>query len=168
MQWYEDNVCVWYHGDLPRGSLREKKCPSLHMVSENDSGNWALVFCFGWKTWRIVSLCLKLSASYISSGYFKSSCPLSTRLYPTYLRILEVIFLEQLFNFKRTFKLLCWKCKRWLLTCKASQREREIFFPLLKKGHELLKHLVDVVSGNVAVYNVKDLNWFCSRDAMSR
>ena len=35
---------------------------------------------------------------------------------------------------------------------------REIFFPLLKKGHELLKHLVDVVSGNVAVYNVKDLN----------
>lgn len=28
---------------------------------------------------------------------------------------------------------------------------REIFFPLLKKGRKLLKHLVDVVSGNVAV-----------------
>ena len=91
----------------------------------------------GWKTWRIDSLCLKLSASYISSGYFKSSCPLSTRLYPTYLRILEAIFLEQLLNFKRTFKLLCWKCKRWLLTCKASQTRQfgeKYFFLCWNRG----------------------------------
>ena len=36
---------------------------------------------------------------------------------------------------------------------------REIFFPLLKKGARTFEtpH-VDVVSGNVAVYNIKDLN----------
>ena len=73
-----------------------------------------------------------------STRYFKRSSHFSIGLYPTYLSILEALFLEQFLGFKRTSRLLCYMFI--IITCKASQTRQlgELdFFLCSEKGTNL-------------------------------
>ena len=78
------------------------------------------------------------------TGFFQKFVPFSYKTVSHLFAILEAIFLEQWLEFKRTFRPLCWECKRWLLLPRLHRPASldSNVFSSVKKGHELLKHPV--------------------------